>query len=214
MSNWKDVLSKLVKNPLAHAKFLNTISLMEYMGARKIVKSQLEKNIDSEVLAHMTEEIRHAQIFKKMALKLSDGRLSTYDDRFLLAGAEGRAYIQSVDQSIAAALNGEDSYYNYLLSTLLIEERANQVYPFYAELLEPYGFGGHLRGILREEEHHLDQITKELQNNSRLSSQKLAALRMIEQKAFDYLIMAIERELELVSDWEMNSNLTMGEALN
>ena len=65
MMYWKQVLSELVKHNELHAKFLNTISLMEYMGARKIVKSQLEKNVDSEVLAHMTEEIRHAQIFKK-----------------------------------------------------------------------------------------------------------------------------------------------------
>lgn len=195
METWKRVLSQLVKNSEKHARFLNTISLMEYMGARKIVKSQLEKNIDSEVLAHMTEEIRHAQIFKKMALKLSEGLLKNYGDEFLLAGVEGRAYIQTVDQSVAAALNGEDSHYNYLLSTLLIEERANSVYPFYAELMEPMGFSSYLRGILREEEHHLEQIQTSLENSQKLSSQKLQALRMIEQKAFDFLIQAVDREL-------------------
>ncbi len=198
--NWKKVLINLVENPKKHGRFLNTISLMEYMGARKIMKSQIERNIDRQVLAHMTEEIRHAQIFKKMALKLSDGQLSTYDDQYLLAGAAARSYIQSVDQSVAAALNGEDSHYNYLLSTLLIEERANQVYPFYAELMEPLGFSSFIKTILREEENHLDQIHTELLKNQKLSSQKIDALRMIEHKAFDFLMFSVEQELQ--SDWE------------
>lgn len=201
MKKWQKVLSELVQRPLLHAKFLNTISLMEYMGARKIVKSQLEHNVDSEVLSHMTEEIRHAQIFKKMALKLSEGKLKTYADEYLLAGAEGRAYIQSVDQSIAAALNGQNAKLNYMLSTLLIEERANEVYPFYAELLQPSGFAGHLRGILREEEHHLEQIKQGLENSQKISSQSLEALRMIEEQAFNGLIDAVERSLS-DSNWE------------
>ncbi len=202
MTNWKEILGRLVQRPRMHAKFLNTISLMEYMGARKIMKSQLEKDINREVLSHMTEEIRHAQIFKKMALKLSEGLLATYDDRHLLAGPAGRSYIQSVDQSISAALLGENPYLNYLLSTLLIEERANTVYPFYAELMEPLGFSSNLKAILREEENHLDQIQAELENNRKLSSQKLDALRMIEQKAFDFLMYSVDQELNIEGDLE------------
>ena len=199
--DWRSILKRLVENKELHARFLNTISLMEYMGARKIVKSQLERNIDSEVLAHMTEEIRHAQIFKKMALKLSDGHLKTYSDEYLLAGPEGRAYIQSVDQSVAAALQGENSYLNYLLSTLLIEERANQVYPYYAELMEPLGFSGHLRTIMREEENHLDQIKEALLGSNKIMSQQLEALRMIEQQAFDFMMTSVEANLDSVSGW-------------
>lgn len=201
MSDWKNVLSQLVTKTDKHARFLNTISLMEYMGARKIVKSQLEKNIDRDVLAHMTEEIRHAQVFKKMALKLSDGKLTTYADHFLLAGEAGRSYIQSVDQSVAAALNGEHSFYNYLLSTLLIEERANEVYPFYSQLLEPLGYSSQIKAILREEENHLQQIQQLLEKSPHLTSQKLDALRMIEQKSFDYLIQCIALELKNDEDW-------------
>lgn len=199
--DWRGTLARLVQNNELHARFLNTISLMEYMGARKIVKSQIEKHIDAEVLAHMSEEIRHAQIFKKMALKLSDGKLKTYSDQHLLAGPEGRAYIQSVDQSVAAALHGEDPKTNYLLSTLLIEERANDVYPFYGELVEPLGFGGYLRTILREEENHLEQINEALVGSQKISSQQLDALRMIEQQAFEFLIKSVAVSLERGSDW-------------
>lgn len=194
--DWRNVLMKLVRNPEKHARFVNTISLMEYMGARKIMKSQREDKVDMEVLAHMTEEIRHAQIFKKMALKLSGGALQTYGDHHLLAGYEGRAYIQSVDQAVAAALGGQNSHLNYLLSTLLIEERANDVYPFYCELLDPFDMAGPIRGILREEENHLRQIEELLSSTPKLSNEKMQALRMIEQQAFDLLIQAVSNSIE------------------
>ena len=202
-AQWKSTLSRLVKRPSLHARFINTISLMEYMGARKIVKSQEERGVTSEILAHITEEIRHAQVFKKMALKLSDGKLTTYGDHHLLAGAEGRSYIQSVDQSVAAALRGENTYLNYLLSTLLIEERANSVYPFYLDLLEPFGMAGPIRGILREEEHHLEEMHRALADVPGLDANQMAALKLIEEEAFQNLINAVDFQLQNFPDeWE------------
>ena len=137
-----------------------------------------------------------------MALKLSQGSLTTYSNEHLLAGEAGRAYIQSVDQSVAAALKGENSYLNYLLSTLLIEERANEIYPFYADLMDSFGMAGPIRGILREEEHHLEEIQHRLVETQSLSSQKLDALRMIEQRAFEFLMDSVAMSLGIASDWD------------
>jgi hypothetical protein len=198
MIQWQDVLTRLSENRELHARFLNSISLMEYMGARKIMKSQHEKDVSFEVLAHMSEEVRHAQIFKKMALKLSEGQLISYDEPFLLAGNEARAYIQTVDQSVCQVLQQKDTHLNYLLSTLLIEERANSVYPFYIKLVEPYGFGSHIQKILREEEHHLKEIEDGLKQKQILDDQQMAHLRAQEQLAFDQLIAAVDRELKIV----------------
>jgi hypothetical protein len=198
MIQWQDVLTRLSENRELHARFLNSISLMEYMGARKIMKSQHEKDVSFEVLAHMSEEVRHAQIFKKMALKLSEGQLISYDEPFLLAGNEARAYIQTVDQSVCQVLQQKDTHLNYLLSTLLIEERANSVYPFYIKLVEPYGFGSHIQKILREEEHHLKEIEDGLKQKQILDDQQMAHLRAQEQLAFDQLIATVDRELKIV----------------
>ncbi len=202
MTDWKTVLTDLSQRPHDHARFLNSISLMEYMGARKIMKSQHEESISAEVLAHMAEEIRHAQVFKKMALKLSEGRLVTYDEEYLLAGNEARAYIQTVDQGVAGVLKKQDSYFNYLLSTLLIEERANKVYPFYAQLLEPYGFATHIQKILREEEHHLKEIEDSLKERQGLSSQQMEHLRELESKAFMALIEAVCQHLQCQREFQ------------
>ena len=202
MMDWKTVLTELSQRPHDHARFINSISHMEYMGARKIMKSQHEDSVSADVLAHMAEEIRHAQVFKKMALKLSDGLLVSYDEEFLLAGNEARAYIQSVDQGVAGVLKRQDSYYNYLLSTLLIEERANKVYPFYAQLLEPYGFSTHIQKILREEEHHLKEIEDNLKERQGLSSEQMEHLRELESTAFDTLIRAVSQHLQCQRDFQ------------
>ena len=195
--SWKNVFADLSQSPDLLARFLNSISLMEYMGARKILKSQHERDIDERVLAHMQEEIRHAQVFKRMAVKLSEGRLTTYAEEHLLAGAEARAYIQSVDQSVAAVLQKKDSHLNYLLSTLLIEERANSAYPFWAECLKPYGLSSPVEKILKEEEIHLKDILESLQEKGVVTSSQMAHLRQVEEEAFSSLIEAVHREIAL-----------------
>ena len=196
MEQWKNILIRLIDSPLLHARFLNTLSLMEYMGARKIIKSQLEENIDTQILAHMTEEIRHAQIFKKMALKLSEGRLVTYRDSHLLAGSQGRNYIQSVDQSVAEILNYENSRRNYLLSTLIIEERANQLYPFYAQLMKPLGFGSQISNVFQEEKNHLEQIRQQILQSGELDPLQMEFLCKIELRAFDAFMEAVKSQLD------------------
>src|SRR4051812_13000755 len=120
MSSFESLLTYFKKYPLLHARFINTISLLEYIGARKILKSQHESSISATVLGHVSEEIRHAQIFKSVALKMSGGELLTYDDRSLLAGPAARAYFQDLDHGIMAELEIPDGWLNYLYSTLLI----------------------------------------------------------------------------------------------
>ena len=207
MDYWKNILTRLVDSPPLHARFLNTLSLMEYMGARKIMKSQLEENIDAQVLAHMTEEIRHAQIFKKIALKLSGGRLVTYEDNHLLAGRQGRDYIQAVDRFVAEILNHENhesSRKNYLLSTLIIEERANRIYPFYARLVKPLGFGSRIANIFQEEKNHLEQIRKQIMQSGELDPLQMEFLCKIEKEAFRAFMKAVESQID------RNENLDKG----
>jgi len=192
--NWQQTFLKLCKNPQLHAKFLNTLSMMEYIGARKIVKSQPEALISKETLSHMVEEIRHAQIFKKMVLKM-DPTLASYGEEHVLAGTQGKNYLQAIDRGIEKKLGSGRPWENYLLSTLLIEERANKVYPFYEKILEPLGFGGLIRTILREEEHHLEEIEEQLSSMNLLSEGVMEELRAIEQKAFEAIIRAIEKSL-------------------
>ena len=64
-------LTWLVEHPREHARFLNTLSLMEHIGSRKIMASQTHGPLGRDVLKHLAEETRHAFFFKKAAESLA-----------------------------------------------------------------------------------------------------------------------------------------------
>jgi hypothetical protein len=166
-----------------HARFANTLSYLEYVGARKIMKSQQAEAFTDEVLSHAYEEIRHAHAFKKVARELSGGRLRAYAPHELLAGESATRYFQDLDQGIADDLGARDTWRNYLYTTLLIEERANLLYPAYEPSLTAAGFPHVLRAILKEEEKHLDDITTALARAPG-HAERLTRLRALEDRLF------------------------------
>ncbi len=189
-------LSEISQHPQLHARFLNTLSFLEYMGSRKILKSQRAESITFELLSHTAEEIRHAQTFKKLALKMSDDSVASYAQEHLFCGAEAAAYFQTIDQSAAQSLGQPDAWTNYLLTTLLIEERANQIYPFYEDILAAAGFPGYLKLIVREENSHLQDISIEIQKNHPLTPALLDGLRAAESAAFERFTASLRNELK------------------
>jgi hypothetical protein len=195
---WQTTLANLVDYPEFHARFLNTLSLLEYIGARKIMKSQEETRITPITLAHMSEEIRHAQIIKKMAMKVGGAAVSTYGEPSLVAGEEGRAYIQAIDHKAQEVLKQKDSFANYLLTTLVVEERAQELYPLYDALLAPRGLSGPLKAIFREEEEHLSQVT-DLLKSQNCSEEMIEVVRQEERLYFSRFFEAVEKELSRYS---------------
>lgn len=202
MNDWKQTLTQIVNFPEIHGRLLNTLSLLEYIGARKIMKSQEESQITPTLLAHMTEEIRHAQILKKLALKVGGKSVSTYSEDGLLCGNQGRSYIQAIDRKACEVVGAQNSWVNYLLTTLIIEERAQELYPFYDELLKPLGLNGPLRAIFREEEEHLAQVISLLKINGGLTEAQLELVRQEERIHYTAFFAAAAEELhkQLSSD--------------
>lgn len=189
MTRFEEVLHHLGDRVDLHARLINTLSLLEYIGARKIMKSQMDYSMNLELLSHITEEIRHAQILKVLALRLSDQALDTYSDSHLLAGLDGKRYIQKVDHAVEAALSDvlptqkEVGY--YLVTTLLIEERAAEVYPVYDRFLEQFNLVGKLSSIVRDEDKHLQAVTQRIQKLLPQAKSRMTHLREIESHAFD-----------------------------
>lgn len=199
MMDFEELLRKIVARPRLNARFANTLSLLEYVGTRKILKSQRQDAITVELLAHIAEEIRHAQLLKRLALRLSDGELATYDEPHLLQGREASRYFQTVDHAAARVglqrglpHDPEDAWRTYLYTTLLIEERASRAYPPYERLLDPLGHGAVIRAILADERHHLADVLGHL---GALDSQGLDHLRDIEASAFSEWMVAVEGEI-------------------
>jgi hypothetical protein len=188
---FEDFAPRLAEDRGLHARFANTLSMLEYIGARKILKSQRAGDMTLDTLSHAAEEIRHAQLLKRLALTLSDGALTTWEDGQVLQGPLARAYFQGIDASCAAVLGAPDPVSNYALTTLLIEERATALYPAWADLLDGLGVPHRLRALIREEEGHLADIRGWLAASGRIGESALATLRAGEEAAFGALVAAM-----------------------
>jgi hypothetical protein len=196
----KEVVAQLRKDKFLHAKFINTLSVLEFAGARKIIKSQRAEDLDSEILSHISEEIRHARVLKNIALKMSEGKLVTYKKEHLLAGVAAWDYIQTVDHSIEEEFEKPQPWLNYLYTTLLIEERAMEVYPFYAEVLREFGYEKSLQGMIAEEENHLNFTRKHILEEDPKSKERLAKFKIIEAKAFEKFSTSVRSELSVLNN--------------
>lgn len=160
-----------IKTPRWHALWLNTLSFLEHIGSRKIIKSQDSAYLTDMVLEHIAEEARHALFFKRLANKISPQDCKNYESRFLILADRTEAYFQTLDQKIHQELQTNTSsqnliFFTYLYVTLLVEERAMVVYEVYEELLNLEKKNGNtaipqtmtLKPILTEEQGHLDQM--------------------------------------------------------
>lgn len=192
--NFSEIILELLKRPEAHARFVNTLSMLEYIGARKILKSQEAESISMQILGHAAEEIRHAQILKGFALQLSDGKLSGYSEAQLLCGNAARAYFQAIDNACADFMPVKDAKRNYALTTLLIEERAMKIYPEYEILLRERGIPNALRSIIKDEDKHLSEMQEELRDETNPGND-LRMLRAFEEKSFATFLKAVFEEI-------------------
>jgi hypothetical protein len=195
MIHWQNTIQQLIQKPELHARFLNTLSLLEFIGARKIMKSQQEELVTPTVLSHATEEIRHAQIIKKLAIKLGGKSVINYEPRALLCGQEARNYIHGIDYKAQEVLGESDSWRNYLLTTLIIEERAQELYPYYDAALTPIGLGGPLQTIVREEVGHLEEVVTKLKIAGNVSDDMINAVRNHESMLYLSFFRSVDAEI-------------------
>ena len=195
-------LSQVSARPALHARFLNTLSLLEYIGARKIYKSQPADCFTVEVLEHVVEEGRHALALKKLAIRLGGDSVRTYGAEGLLSGADATRYMQTLDRAVEADLqssgfpSGEKrTWINYLLTTLLVEERADSLYPIYEPILTSLGYGGVAAAIVAEEKRHLRDVLQALTAEDPSRVTRLERLRPLERQAFSTLLSSWAEEV-------------------
>ena len=155
-----------VERPDQHARFLNMLALMEHIGSRKIMVSQTRGPLGQEVLKHLAEETRHSYFFKRAAETMARRTLE-FDDRDALCPTSAKMYFGRLDASIGETL-GKDVHVEipYLYVSLTIELRAIWTYRLYSEVLSERPGGLSLKSVLAEEELHLDQMTRRLQDFS------------------------------------------------
>ena len=161
----RQLLTEIIGRPLLHARLLNSLSRMEYVGVRKILKNRCSQSLDYTGLQHIMEEAAHALRLKKAALTLAVGHqacVATYSDSDTLAGDAGEAYLQNLDRTAQDVLSdvredGRDDL-NYLLTSAAVEIRAQAFYPLYESCLRAAGVKISVASIIRDEVRHSSEM--------------------------------------------------------
>jgi hypothetical protein len=193
------LVSHVVADAQLHARWINTFSFLEYVGFRKIVKSQQAETLTAAVLAHAMEEGRHAMSLKKLALKIGGPAYNTYAPHVLLCGSEAEDYFQTLDHSCDQALQelGDETRAAlvYLYVTWLIEIRALDVYSRYRKALDATLGAQALDGLLAEEEQHLSRVAVELQKRDPEFATRSTSFVALEEQLFETLLNAFEKQV-------------------
>jgi len=198
---FKEQMEMIVSSAELHAKWLNSLSLMENTGARKISRYEDPVHTNIIVLKHAAEEARHAYYLKKQIDKLNI-QCPDYSFKYLLAPMQSYQYLRKLDAAackyLKEKLNMEGrAMHNgaYLLVTYAIEVRADELYGVYQDVLTAQKSKVNVKSIIVEEEGHLAEMTKMLES-FHPEWQKLATdIRQVESTLFKEWLTAIKREV-------------------
>ena len=183
-------LERIVAQPAIHARFINTLSRLEYVGARKLMKSQDSSELDRETLQHLVEETRHAWMLKKLACRLDASVEAGYGAEHTLAGDEGEHYFQSLDGEVSRTVTLSDASalslgkLHYLYTSWLVELRAVSFYTAYEPLLKAADVPNVLSGILGDETHHLTAMQRSIESADPLFESHIEHLIQAEAELF------------------------------
>ena len=189
----------VIKDDALHARWLNTFSYLEYVGFRKIIKSQRADMLSRAFLNHALEEGGHAFLLKNMAVKVGGKAFDYYTPETMLCPEAASAYFQNLDhgcdEKFAALPDLERSTIVYHYVTWLIERRALDVYGRYRDALGASPLAAQLDDLLGEEVGHLRQVEALLAAGDPGHEARAPALEAFETDLFDTFVAALAREL-------------------
>jgi hypothetical protein len=169
----KQIIDKIITVPALHSRWINTLSMMENAGAKKIKNCEDPVFVSEIILKHSAEEARHAYYLKKQIAKIPDNVCPTYESQYILAPKTSYHYLHALDIRICRYLREthgytghELKYAAYLLVTYAIEVRADELYPIYQEALTANSSSVTVKSIIAEEKNHLVEMTDQLKEFS------------------------------------------------
>jgi hypothetical protein len=159
------LLDRIVPDARLHARFVNTLARMEYVGVRKMLKSRRAERLDLDGIQHILDEAVHTMRLKKAAAALgntSGASVRTFATGDTLAGDAGETYLQALDHRAEETLvdlpPDDRAEANYLLTSAAVEVRAQVFYPAYDRTLKACEAGFSVAAITKDEDRHLDEM--------------------------------------------------------
>jgi hypothetical protein len=174
---------------------INTLSLLEHMGSRKIMATQHSAAIDQATLKHVAEEAHHAYFMKRQAEKTAEGPLE-YVAEHLLAPAAARMYFQRLESAMVRTLGRQRSTRAvYLYMSTIVEFRALWFYELYQRALRQARHALSLKRVLGEERAHLNDMAQRLDALGDGGATQTAEFLSTEKILFTRLLRGLEREI-------------------
>ncbi len=198
----QSIFEQIIEQPDIHAKWLNTLSLMENTGAKKIKKCEHPIFVSETILKHAAEEARHAYFLKKQIKKVAKNACPTYECAYLLAPKSSLTYLHRLDIQVSRYLKenydftiDKLKFAAYLLVTYAIEVRADALYPIYQAALTKGNCPVSVRNIIVEEEQHLAEMNRQLDELFEDSERNRTAVCAMEAQLFDTWIKEVKNEV-------------------
>ena len=181
------ILEKVTSDSSLHSRFLNTLSYLEYIGSRKMLKSLPSSILDHFFLDHINEETRHSLILKRLAEKTAKKNMAFQDDE-MIVGQSAQDYFQEVDHySLKFAF--DNPVLNYLYTSYAVEQRALVFYSLYNDVLKKKSFAFSLDAVLNDEIKHLECVLNQIQKKDWNWENNLDEITQFEhQKYFSFLL--------------------------
>src|SRR5882757_687950 len=106
----ENIFEAVINDKHLHARWLNTLSMMENSGARKIKKCEHPVLTTEMILKHAAEEARHAYYLKKQIQKIAKHAYPTYEKIYLLAPNISYYYLNVLDVKVCHFLKNKFAF--------------------------------------------------------------------------------------------------------
>jgi hypothetical protein len=198
----ENLLDMIINDNILHSKWLNLLSYLEFIGSRKIFKTQQPGIINESVLKHASDEARHAFYLKQMIGQItSSNRFDKYQLNSMLKPFSGYRYIQSLDALVKRKIrnslkNVKDiSYICYVYMSYVIEVRANWLYDIYSAVLKKNNSKVNISMIISDEVRHLAEMKNEILKMDNRSVENISYFLENENQLFNRLLKNISKEV-------------------
>ena len=186
----KAMLTHFIADRPTHARFMNTLSLLEHLGSHKIMATQHGLDIDQPTLKHLAEETRHAFFFKRHANREA-GRHLEYAAADMIAPSAARRYFQRLEAEMVRTFpTNIHPRAVYLTMSMVIEFRAVWGYRLYQAALAKAGSLVSLKSLLAEEAGHLTDMAERLRGLGELDIDRLRRFCAVETALYERLLAA------------------------
>ncbi|NDE89655.1 MAG: hypothetical protein EB059_00730 [Alphaproteobacteria bacterium] len=193
-ARFRAFLTRVIQDDTMHGRFLNTLSLLEHIGSRKIMLSHIHKSPNGEVLKHMAEEARHAYFFSNKAQALLKQPLNDYSQNTTLAPAAAKMYFGKLDSMIEHRITApEKNDACYLWVSLMIELRAHWAYGLYQDVLQQHQKSLSLKSLIAEENLHLAEMFDSVMALDSSAEQTIPQLAKNEHELFEHFFAQLEK---------------------